>query len=137
MQDGLGAVKNVHRGLIEDELRSDFEDSLDIDMELREGRESENRWDYLLGHAPNSVVVALEPHPASTREVSVVIAKRSKAKEQLRPHLAEGARIAAWIWIASGRIDFVPHDKQMHRLMEAGITFVGGRLLRKHLARLP
>lgn len=44
--------------------------------------------------------------------------------------------MAAWYWVASGRIDFAPHDKTITRLDQNGIQFVGSRLEAKHLASL-
>jgi hypothetical protein len=133
--DGLGALKKADKKLIEEAIRNQFSDSVDIDAALKAGHDQENRWDYLLGHDPTSLVVALEPHSASTSEVSTVIEKRAKAKEQLRAHLKQGAQIVAWYWVASGKIDFVPHEKQVNRLNQAGINFVGSRLVAKHLPK--
>jgi hypothetical protein len=87
----------------------------------------------LPGHGTSASVVALEPHSASSSEVSTVIAKRARAREQLRAHLKENVVVSRWYWVASGRVDFVPFDKQMRRLEQAGITFVGKQLQAKHL----
>jgi hypothetical protein len=65
-----------------------------------------------------------------------VIEKRTASLRHLRGELAPGHRVAAWYWVASGRVDFVPHEKAMHRLSENGIAFVGGRLGARHLAGL-
>lgn len=131
--DGLGAVEKVHKALIEEGIRSHFDDSLESDEGLREGRESEHRWDYLLGHAPSSSVVGLESHSAYTTEVSVVIKKRAAALEQLRAHLRPGKRVVEWYWVASGRVDFVPHEKQVNLLAQHGVRFVGKQLRAKDL----
>lgn len=93
--DGLGAVRQAHKQLIDKQVRSHFADSLDIDDRLRDSHEQENRWDYLLGHEASSLVVGFEPHSAYTGEVSTVIAKKNAAREQLRVHLRSGASIAA------------------------------------------
>ena len=69
VQDGLGAMKSDLRHYIEDSQRMAFGDSLDLDEAMRPGREQENRWDYLLGHAPSGAVVGLEPHSAKDDEV--------------------------------------------------------------------
>jgi hypothetical protein len=42
--------------------------------------------------------------------------------------------VAAWYWVASGKVDFVPHEKMLNHLNENGIEFVGRRLTAKHLA---
>ena len=136
VRDGLGALKKIDKAYIEDEIRSEFGDSLDIDEAFLEGHESENRWDYLLGHTQSQTVVGLEPHTAGDREVSTAINKRKRSLEHLRPHLRDGVHVARWYWVASGKVDFTAHDKTMRQLDGAGITFVGKRLLPKHLASL-
>lgn len=136
VKDGLGAVRQAHKQLIDKQVRSHFTDSLDIDERLRDSHEQENRWDYLLGHEASSLVVGFEPHSAYTGEVSTVIAKKNAAREQLRVHLRSGASIAACFWVASGKVDFAPHDKVMRRLEQAGISFVGGMLRAKDLSKL-
>jgi hypothetical protein len=127
----------VDRKLVDRSLRSEFADSLEIDENLRRGREQENRWDYLLGHEPSAVLVGLEPHSATTGEVSTVIGKRSAALEQLRGHLKSGRTVTSWFWVASGKVDFVPHEKAVTRLAQNGITFVGSKLTGKHLPKAP
>lgn len=134
--DGLGAVNRAHKKHVDERVRRDFSDSVDIDVSLQSGHERENRWDYLLGHEPSSAVVGLEPHSAYTGEVSTVIAKKRAAREQLRSHLRNGRKVAAWYWVASGKVDFVPHDKVQLRLVQEGITFVGGTLRAKNLSDL-
>ena len=110
-----------------------FADSLDIDEAFKEGREQENRWDYLLGHEPGKQVVAVEPHSASTSEVTTVINKRLAARQQLRDHLRDGVDVKIWLWVASGKVRFVPMEKAMFRLAQNGIEFVGRKITNKHL----
>lgn len=91
--NGLGAVKTSDRAFFDSAVRQDFADSLDLDAALREKHQQENRWDYLLGHAPSRLLVAVEPHSAKQDEITVVIGKRTNAREQLREHLRDGAHI--------------------------------------------
>lgn len=133
VRDGLGAVQNKDRGYIDESLRPTFDDSLELDAALQKGREQENRWDYLIGYGTPGTVVGLEPHSATTGEVSVVIKKRKAALQQLRPHLTANARVTAWFWVASGRIDLVPYEKKKLQLEQEGITFIGKALQKKHL----
>lgn len=133
IQDGLGALAKAHRKHIAADVRALVADSLDIDTNLREGNEQASRWDYLLGLDLGSSVVALEPHSAYTSQVSTVIEKRRSARKQLAAHLRPGAQVSAWYWVASGKVDFVPHDKAMRRLDQEGITFVGAQLKKQHL----
>ncbi len=132
--DGLRAVASTHvRDYIHAEVRSEFDDSLDLDAALRSAHPGENRWDYLLGHGASGEVIGLEPHSASTGEISTVIAKLTSARRQPAAHMRPGAAVARWCWVASGRTAFVPHEKAMLRIQAAGILFVGGTLARKHL----
>ncbi len=134
VRDGLGALRSGDHACIDSSLRQRFSDSLDLDDALRAGHEQENRWDYLLGYAPSAVVVGLEAHSAKTDEVSTVIAKRAAAMRQLRSHLKPGARVWAWFWVASGRVQIAPLEKARLRLAQSGIAFVGRSLRRRDLA---
>lgn len=133
VENGLGAVESSHRAYFEDAVRSAFADSLDIDDGLKEGKEHENRWDYLLGHAATCELIAVEPHSAKEDEIGTVIRKRNAAREQLRSHLRDGAKIHKWLWVASGKVHFAKTEKAKVRLDQNGIEFVGTRILAKHL----
>ena len=136
VRDGLGALVPAHRDHLDGKIRPAFADSLDLDATLREKFPQTNRWDYLLGHSQTGAIVGLEPHPATSDQVSTVIAKRKASLEQLKPHLRAGARVSAWFWVASGRTQFSPMEKAVFNLQQNGITFVGGSLQQKHLASL-
>jgi hypothetical protein len=131
--DGLGAVKKAHHGYFDEGVRRDFADSLDLDQAMRRGHEKENRWDYLLGHAPSGEVVAVEPHSAKQDEIPRVIQKRAAAREQLKGHLREGARVTKWLWVASGKVHFADTEKARRRLDQNGIEFAGTKVAAKHL----
>ena len=133
VKDGLGALERSHRSYVADGVKAAFHDSLEIDEALRKGAETQNRWDYLLGHGALDAIVGLEPHHASTSAVNVVIAKRKAALVQLRAHLRDSARVAAWFCVASGKVDFVPHEKCVNLLAQNGVRFVGKLLQPKHL----
>ncbi len=124
VKEGLGALESPHKQLVDQSIRTHFSESLEIDENLREGQEQANRWDYLLGHEASAQLVGLEPHSATTGEVSTVIRKRDAAVQQLRPHLRSGRKVSEWYWVASGRVDFVPHDKADAR--QHG-QWIGGR----------
>ncbi len=133
---GLQAVPGDKRKHIADAIRADFSDSLDLDDATRQRHPHDARWDYLLGHDSSSHIVAIETHSAETSEVSKVIQKRRASLQHIRGELGSQHHVAAWYWAASGRVDFVPHERTMLRLSENGIQFVGGRLEAKHLASL-
>jgi len=90
-------MEDRHHDCIDVSVRAEFADSIDIDKAMQVGNEQENRWDYLLGHTPSTKVVALEPHRARQDEISTIIRKREKAREQLLPHLKTKTRIASWL----------------------------------------
>ena len=136
IQDGLGALERPHRGMLDDVVKGTIADSLDLDEAMRPGRDRDNRWDYLLGHGPSGAVVALEPHSAHDKEVSVVIAKKQAARDQLRQHLESDRWVEKWLWVASGNVGFSPTGKAIRRLDQRGIEFVGRKVLAKHLKDL-
>ena len=132
--DGLKALKSAHvRDHLDEAIRPAFADSLDLDAALLRGNEQQHRWDYLMGHMPSGEVIAMEPHSANSKGVKAVIAKREAARLHLRAHLKPGARISAWLWIASGKVDFAHTEKAIRLLDQNGITFVGKQVLPKHL----
>lgn len=133
VKDGLGAVQRAHKDYLAEAVRTAFADSIDIDEALKQGREQENRWDYLLGHEASGTIVAVEPHSARDDEVSTIIAKRTAARDQLRVHLRPGATVARWLWVASGRVSFANTEKTKFRLDQNGITFVGRQVQARHL----
>lgn len=133
VEDGLGALKRQDRPHLAGDVRALFADSLDIDAAFQRGNEGANRWDYLLGHAASSALIALEPHSAKEDQISRVIAKKRAAKEQLAPHLKPGARVSRWLWVASGPVAFADTERARVRLDQNGIQFIGRTLLAKHL----
>lgn len=136
IRKGLGALESGHRSYVDGPIRTAFDESVDIDAALKSEAPTDNRWDYLLGHDESSEVVGLEPHSANTKEISVVIAKKKAALDQLRPHLKSGKRVARWFWVASGKTSFLPHEKCVLQIQQAGIDFVGRSLKEKNLKGL-
>jgi len=133
VRDGLQALEAGHRDYIAGDIRAAFADSLNLDDAMRAGHENENRWDYLLGHAPSNEVVALEPHSAKQEEISRVVRKLAAAKGHLQDHLRDGARIKRWLWVASGKVQFADTEKTRRLLDQKGIQFVGTVVNAKHL----
>ncbi|MCB9527818.1 MAG: hypothetical protein R3F65_10135 [bacterium] len=132
--DGLGAVtRRQDRECFDAGVRADFADSLDADAALAPAHPDDNRWDFLLGHAPSGEVIAVEVHSAKNDQIGTLIKKRERARVQLRPHLRDGATISRWLWVASGTVQFAPFDRATLQLAQNGIGFVGRRLLAKHL----
>jgi hypothetical protein len=136
VKDGLGGVtKKADKNTLDESIRNRFSDSLALDDAMKADKQYKQvqRWDYLLGDAETAKVIALEPHSAHSDQVTKVILKRTRAREQLAPHLRPGVTIAAWLWVASDKVGFPDTDKVRRRLDQSGITFVGERVLKKHL----
>jgi hypothetical protein len=133
VQDGIAAVEKAHRACFAEDIRGTFGDSLDLDAALQQDHQHENRWDYLLGHDPSEQIIAVEPHSAKQDQITTVINKRTAARQQLAAHLEPGARVARWIWVASGKVHFADTEKARRRLDQNGIEFAGGKVLAKHL----
>ncbi len=125
------------RDHIEEPLRPAFRDSLDLDAAMLPGNDQANRWDYLLGHGDTEFVIGVEPHSAKEDQISTIIATKKAAQDQLRPHLRPGARVRAWLWVASGTVQFADTERARRRLDEHDIRFVGPRVLAKHLPAGP
>jgi hypothetical protein len=133
VQDGLGAVKDKDKKLIDASIRTQFADSLDTDEAFRVGRDQEPRWDYLLGHE-NRSLIAVEPHSAKTDEIQAVIKKKRALRQQLDGHLKDEIHISKWLWVSSGTVCFPRGSKHEILLSQAGIKFVGRCVLAKHLS---
>ncbi len=133
VRDGIGAVKGADHQHFDSSIRADFSDSLDLDAALRSAHPEENRWDYLLGYTPSDEIIAVEPHSAQQGEISTIIKKRSHARQQLKPHLRDGARVSKWLWVASGQVQFADTEKARRQLDQNGISFVGKVVKAKHL----
>ncbi len=131
--DGIDALERGHRDILHDQIKRDFGDSLNLDDALQRAHPGSNRWDYLLGHEPSQALVGMEVHSAHTGEVSVLIAKKQDALDQLRGHLRDGQRVDRWLWVASGSVQILDLDKVRRKLDQHGITFIGRQVLARHL----
>lgn len=136
VEENLGAVKPIHRSYLAESIKPAFADSLEIDENLKAGRDQVNRWDYLLGFAAGACVVGLEPHSAKDDQVMTVIRKKQRAQEQLRPHFRDGAKVAEWYWVASGKNRFLDTERTRRLLDQNGIRFVCPQLAPKDLEKL-
>jgi hypothetical protein len=134
---GVEAVEAAHKLYLDESVRTRFADSLELDAAMKQDPRyiNNHRWDYLLGDAGTQCVIALEPHSAKSDEVSRVITKKAAAVEQLKEHLRLGKKVEAWLWVASGKVQFANTEKELRRLDQAGITFVGKRVMAKHLPK--
>lgn len=133
VKTGLGALRDT--STLHEDIRRDFADSLDLDSALQAAHPNDPRWDYLLGHAPSRTLIGVEVHPATSGEVTVIIAKKQAAQCQLQRHLRDGKTVARWIWVASGAVAMLDIDKARRRLDQNGVAFAGRELLARHLLR--
>ncbi len=136
VEPGLGAVKKADHKHFTDEVRATFVDSVDLDTALQTKFPEDPRWDYLLGHQ-GGAIVAVEPHSARQDQIDTILRKRKAALEQLRPHLRDGTKIAKWLWVSSGTVQFADTEKVRRRLDSNGIEFVGKEIRAKHLPPAP
>lgn len=132
IEKGLAALLEIDRTRIAGDLRSRFQDSLNLDDALRADYQNANRWDYLLSYN-GAFVLAIEVHTANTSEVSVLIKKKRAAEIQLQGHLRPTGQIKTWIWISSGAVTIPQLDRARARLAQEGITLVGRELTAKHV----
>lgn len=126
---GLDALTREHRSLIAESERTRVEDSLDFDNAVRAEHGQENRWDYIVSVPGGLGLVGIEPHSASTAEVSVVIAKKTFTANYLRAHLVPGHSISTWLWVSKGRANFARLEAVRRRLSKNGIEY-RGKLIR-------
>ena len=129
VKPGKQALRKGDRDRIEESRSTRVMDSLDLDTATRGTHGSENRWDYLLGTSRTDLqLIAVEVHPANTGEARVVIAKKRVAQDMLRSNLAQGASVARWLWIASGKTCITRGMPEARLLDTAGILLVGSHL---------
>jgi hypothetical protein len=129
--DGMNAFIPRDKTLIANDQRSRIGDSLDLDEALRPTFPQSNRWDYIFSVSDAEKLLALEPHSAGDSDISVVIAKKRHAAEQLRAHMQPRFRISEWLWVSHGRTSFSKMERATKRMAQEGIRYVG-----RHLADL-
>lgn len=123
--NGMGAFLARDRALIALGERQKIGDSLDLDAALRENFPDANRWDYVFSVPGASTLIALEPHTAKDSEISVLIAKKRHATEQLRQHLRPQYGVSEWLWVSHGRTSFSRMERATRLLAQAGIKYLG------------
>lgn len=128
VSQGMGAFLERDRRLISVGERTRIGDSLDLDAALQPTFPNANRWDYVFSVSDADRLVGLEPHHATDSEISVVIAKKKNASEQLRRHLHPRHKVSEWLWVSHGRTAFSKMERANRRLAQAGIRYVGRSL---------
>jgi hypothetical protein len=128
VRDGTGALGKRDLSLIAEPDRARVGDSLDLDEATRSQYPADPRWDYLLSVPDQAQIVALEPHSARQSEVSSVIAKKKWAMKILRDHLDARHGVSRWLWATAGKVSFSRMDREIRRLNQNGIEFVGRKV---------
>lgn len=94
--------------------------SIDIDRCLEDKYPHDNRWDYAIGY--NDKCYFVEIHPASTSDISTVIAKKEWVVKWLKSQSSLLIkREHSFHWIATGKISIRKGSPQQHRLNSSGI----------------
>lgn len=117
IKPGKQALTKPHRKLVLEEKRS-VTDSLDLDSDGPTSLPGEKRWDYVLGLS-DGTIEAVEPHPAETRAVDDLIAKKAWAARVL---LQAGARVERWHWVVTGAIGFARGSRHEKLLAAHGLA---------------
>jgi hypothetical protein len=129
VQLGLQALERADRGRIDEPFRPSFSDSLALDATLRSKAPAEPRWDYVLGVHRRPVLVGIEVHGATAKEVNLVLKKLRWAKVTIEKELSGGSRQSVrWFWVASGKDGLSRNTTEWRRLVDSGMIFVGERL---------
>jgi len=126
-------MKTVDRKRMDRSVQDRFVDGIDADEALRLQHPAARRWDYVLGDARGACLVGIEPHPAESGEVSVVMEKKRNTERWLSDHLKEGRRVARWLWVGTGKASLPLASKARLRLAQRGISFVGKSVRASHL----
>ncbi len=97
--------------------------SLDVDAALAAQQPQANRWDYAIEYGGN--LYFLEVHPASTGEVTVLLAKLRWLKNWLSgagaPVDALPKGTASFRWAATGTIAILRGSQQARQLAQSGL----------------
>lgn len=106
--------------------------SLNLDVALQEALPNAPRWDYGIGYRPNGekadFVHWVEVHPASDREVPVVIAKLDWLKQWTTNNAPALATLACrYVWVSSGKTRLTPTAPALRHLATKGCQNVGRR----------
>lgn len=117
---GLRGVKTSDKKYFQCRNTSNIEGSVDIDSCLASKYPNENRWDYVIGYDDQNYFI--EIHPASTSNISEIIAKKNWLMQWLRNQRSPLLqRSYSFHWIATGKVNIRKGSPQMNRLSSSGI----------------
>ncbi|NUM72442.1 MAG: hypothetical protein HUU43_16480 [Ignavibacteriaceae bacterium] len=115
LSDGLRALGNNSRKINAADTRL-INGSIDLDTSLRNSYPQANRWDYIIGY--NNKAWFLEIHPATGKEVGVVLKKLAWLKNWLNMHAGGLNNLKAsepYHWVASDKMA-IPTTSRHYRL---------------------
>lgn len=120
---GLQAVKGEYRSKIIYSKPRSLTGSLDIDFATKDRYPRENRWDYAVEYGKKTFFV--EVHPASTTEVTTVIAKlvwlRHWLKNQAPMISAIKSPVSPYNWVFTTDCHILRSSKQWKLLSQIGL----------------
>lgn len=126
--EGLRALTKACKDHITVESR--ITGSVHLDEALARSHPNDPRWDYGVGVEVNQgkdKAVWIEIHPATSREVALVIRKFDWLQAWLKDDARDLKKMSGpFVWIASGKSDIPATSPDRKRLAMKGIQFAGG-----------
>lgn len=121
---GLGAVKGSERSKFIVPYPRNLTGSVDIDTATAARYPQVNRWDYAVEY--NKETFFIEVHPASTSEVSTVIAKLAWLKQWLKEKAPEINALKSkskcpYYWVFTNRFSILPNSKYARQLAQLNL----------------
>jgi hypothetical protein len=128
---GLQALRKDHRERIRISKPRCLDGSVDLDNALQTARPREPRWDYGVGlktrlkACTGTVqVVWIEPHPASSSHIDVMLNKLDWLLAWLREEAPALDRLnAEYVWFATGAVALPANSPQRKRIAAQGLLF--------------
>jgi hypothetical protein len=127
---GLQAMPAADRQHVDAEDARRLTGSANVDAALAERHPNDPRWDYAVGHSPTNrrgeVVYWIEIHPASNREINVVLGKLTWLKSWMKnsaPRLQAMEKV--FVWVSIGKTSFTLSSPQQKRFALLGLRHKG------------
>jgi hypothetical protein len=127
---GLQAMPGADKQHVDAEDARRLTGSANVDAALAQSHPNDPRWDYAVGHSPTNrrgeVVYWIEIHPASSREINVVLGKLTWLKSWMKesaPRLQAMEKV--FVWVSSGKTSFTSSSPQQKRFALLGLRHKG------------
>jgi hypothetical protein len=133
-QPGLGALRAQDKPHIQPHDPRALKGSVDIDGSLKHYHPTAHRWDFGIAYRhsnrPSEFVYWVEIHPATEKEVNVVL---DKFKWLLNWLTSDGYRLKGfecdYVWLSSGKTSLSPTSPKLKQFAQLGLRY-GGKILR-------